>query len=197
MKYFITALFVLIHALYSTKVISEEVPAMSVIDDLGSHQQLGSFLGWDVYLDSYVEADLSGYGFYHLAPMIMGELNKGTVSGGEHSGAISRFGSYVNQIFSTTSINKISKLPEYQLIELFNLAYEVNISKWDNSTDDMGENNHLAKISDLQNELFSTSETIEQYYKNKLNCPVRMSWSRVRDKPIFCLLYTSPSPRDS
>lgn len=176
--------------MYSASVTSDEIQEVSVVNDLGNHQQLGTYSGWSIYFDSYIETDISGYGFYQLAPMIMQELNNDVVVDTEHSEALSRFGAYINKIFSTTNMDKASKLEEFQLIELFNLAYNVNISKWDNSLGEVADNNQLAKLSDIHKDLISVSESLELYFENKLNCPINMSWNRIKDKPIIAITLT-------
>ena len=157
------------------------------IPKLETNLQIGSYKGWDLYLDSYVETDSSGFGFYQLAPRIIKEIHNDNVPEKQHSSELVNFSSFLINLFSEAVMEKKTRLPDHQLTELFNLAYEVNFSKLDAARLEIQSVETVASLLSMNEHLATVSKRIEEYYISQINCPVRLQWERVVNKPILSI----------
>jgi len=159
------------------------------IPKLETNLQIGSYKGWDLYLDSYVETDSSGFGFYQLAPRIIKEIHNDNVPEKQHSSELVNFSSFLINLFSEAVMEKKTRLPDHQLTELFNLAYEVNFSKLDAARLEIQSVETVASLLSMNEHLATVSKRIEEYYISQINCPVRLQWERVVNKPILSIKF--------
>ncbi len=157
------------------------------IPKLETNLQIGSYKGWDLYLNSYVETDSSGFGFYQMAPRIIKEIHNDNVPVKQPNRALENFSSFLINLFSETVIEKSTRLPNHQLTELFNLAYDVNFSKLDAARLESQSVESVASLLSMNAHLASVSKRIEGFYISQINCPVRLQWERVINKPILSI----------
>ena len=157
------------------------------IDKLETNLQIGNYKGWEIYLDSDVETDSSGFGFYQLAPRIIKELYGHAVPVQRYERELVEFSNFLIKLFSTSVIEQETHLPDHQQTELFNLAYDVIFSKLDAARSESPNKESIVSLLSMNDHLVEVSKNIESYYKSEINCPVSLQWQRVINKPILSI----------
>lgn len=165
----------------------ENTIPIAQIEQLNTNLLIGSFKGWDIYLDNYVETDAAGFGLYQLAPKIITKLNNGRLLKKDPDVNLVNFTDFLVRLFSEVPIERRQSLPEDQLTELFNLAYNVNLSKWDMADSESSVEDSLASLTSIQDQLDQVSRSIEDFYQSEINCPASVKWQRVKDKPLLSI----------
>jgi hemolysin activation/secretion protein len=160
---------------------------VSQIEKLHTNLLIGSFKGWDIYFDNYIETDAAGFSLYQLAPKIITKLNKGRLIKKDPDMDLVNFTNFLVRIFSEMPIERRQSLPQDQLTELFNLAYNVNLSKWDMDDSELSVEESLASLTTIQDQLNQVSRSIENFYQSEISCPASVSWQRVKDKPLLSM----------
>lgn len=187
MKYiFACCLLLIIGAQSAWSKDENKIPVLQ-IEKLHTNLLIGSFKGWDIYFDNYIETDAAGFSLYQLAPKIITKLNKGRLIKKDPDMDLVNFTNFLVRIFSEMPIERRQSLPQDQLTELFNLAYNVNLSKWDMDDSELSVEESLASLTTIQDQLNQVSRSIENFYQSEISCPASVSWQRVKDKPLLSM----------
>ncbi len=173
-----------IQELWASEPVAEDI---GEINTLATNLQIGSYQGWDIFLENYVESDIAGYSFYQIAPKILSEVYNNELSVERFGYDLTQFSEYLIKLFSETLLEQGEKLQRHQLIELFNLAHDVNFSRLDDMRSKSFSSNPVASLVSIKPKLIASAKRIEEYYQSKLNCPVKMQWQRIKNKPLLSI----------
>lgn len=147
------------------------------VDQIDDQIQVGSFQGWDIYLDNQVETDYSGFGFSQIAPLLIKELNGGEVPELPSVKNLNEFAEYLTKLFPEMDVERSSTLTESQATKIFNLAYDIGLANKSAS-----EKIDVASLESIDSSIKKASSEIERFYLSELNCEVKAQWYRIKDK---------------
>jgi len=172
--------FFLMWVLNSQQVWSIENDSNSIIevDSVDQNIQLGSFQGWNIYIDNQVETDVSGFGFYQIAPLVLKELNGGSPPALKEIKGLEEFSDYLTKLFPEMDVERRGILSDSQMTKIFNLAYDISLGY-----SKLSEERKTSSINDIEVDLMRVSDEVEKYYFSKLNCSVKARWYRVSEQP--------------
>ncbi|MBL4797347.1 MAG: ShlB/FhaC/HecB family hemolysin secretion/activation protein [Oleispira sp.] len=147
------------------------------IDKIDQQIQVGSYQGWDIYLDNQVETDYSGFGFNKIAPLLIENFHGGIVSKTPSIKGINEFAAYLTKLFPEMDVERRGTLTESQLTKIFNLAYDISLAN-----EKARANIEVASLESIDSNIENASAEIEEFYLSKLNCEVKTQWQRIKDK---------------
>lgn len=178
--------FLLLLVFYSQSAFSFEnnISVISEVDDIGDQIQVGTFQGWNVYLDNYIETDSSGFSFYQIAPLIISELQGSDENAKKSIKGLEEFAAYLTKLFPEMDVERRGVLTDSQLTKLFNLSYDISL---ENNKDQTASQ---ATLDSLKNSIDRASAGIKEFYLSELNCSVKAKWSRVNNNPHLIVKLT-------
>ncbi|MFT4764568.1 MAG: hemolysin activation/secretion protein [Oleispira sp.] len=147
------------------------------IDSIDQQIQVGSYQGWNIFLDNQIETDSPGFGFYQIAPLIINELegDDGTVTSSVEG--LNEFAEYLTKLFPEMDVERRGTLTKSQLTKIFNLAYDIS-----SANKNIIAKTGIASLESIGNQIKDTSDEIEEFYLSELNCAVKAQWYRVKGK---------------
>jgi hemolysin activation/secretion protein len=148
------------------------------IDSIDQQIQAGSFQGWSIYLDNQVETDSPGFGFYQIAPLIINELQDDEKPVPRSVNGLNEFAEYLAKLFPEMDVERRGTLTEYQLTNIFNLAYDISLAN-----KKVAENTKVVSLDSIGQNIENAADKIESFYSAELNCPVKAQWQRIKGKP--------------
>ena len=157
--------------------LENSISQITEIDKIDQQIQVGSFQGWDIYLDNQVETDYSGFGLNKIAPLLIENLHGGKVSKAPSIKGINEFAAYLTKLFPEMDVERRGTLTESQLTKIFNLAYDISLAN-----EKARKNIETASLESIGSNIKNAAAEIEEFYLSKLSCEVKTQWQRIKDK---------------
>ena len=176
--------FCLLLMMYLEPTWSLESDISKIIEVGGIEQkiQVGSYQGWNIYLDNQVETDSPGFSFYQIAPLVINALRGDEEPVSRSVKNLDEFSEYLTKLFPEMDVERRGTLSKYQLTKIFNLAYDISLSN-----ENAAVKSEVASLEFINSRIENTSNEIEAFYLSELNCAVQAQWYRIRGEPLLSM----------
>ncbi|PHR90062.1 MAG: hypothetical protein COA78_35470 [Blastopirellula sp.] len=165
---------------------------VSEVDNVDQQIQAGRFHGWDIYLDNQVETDYSGFAFYQIAPLLINELHGNEDLVPTSIKGLNEFSSYLTKLFPEMDVERRGTLTEFQLANIFNLAYNISLAN-----KKAGVSDNVDSLESIDRDMSNASSEIEDFYLSELSCEVKTQWQRIKGKSQLSLKVSVKDSGDS